>query len=305
MKLIAFSHHSRAKSFPIKFKLPNWHLVKFEKDKEYDADVYWQLNVQGRFKKIDHAFAYIDSTNKPKLVCESTPFRKNSYIEGDVNTWRYRVGWEHFLNTGKFYNSNSPSDRWEQICKAQKIKIKPYSDGEYILICLQNRRDTTLNSLYDNWNTYEEWFDDLINNIRKYSDRKIIVRPHLTTGPWVAQNIARRNDPSIELSKTFKNRRQHEGGKGLESEIRSSKVVLGYNTNALVEAVCLGKPVIALSKESMTWDISDNLKNLESLNYQINRTQWLHDMAYTQWTLEEIANGKAWEHLKQGYTNER
>lgn len=41
MKLIAFSHHSRAKSFPIKFKLPNWHLVKFEKDKEYDADVYW------------------------------------------------------------------------------------------------------------------------------------------------------------------------------------------------------------------------------------------------------------------------
>jgi hypothetical protein len=28
-------------------------------------------------------------------------------------------------------------------------------------------------------------------------------------------------------------------------------------------------------------------------------------MAYTQWTLEEIANGTAWEHLKQGYTNDR
>jgi hypothetical protein len=121
----------------------------------------------------------------------------------------------------------------------------------------------------------------------------------------VAQNIAKRNDPSIELSKTFKNRRQHEGGKGLEAEILNSQVVLGYNTNALVEAVCLGKPVIALSKESMTWDISDTLKNLESLNYQINRTQWLYDMAYTQWTLEEIANGTTWQHLKQGYNNGR
>ena len=48
--------------------------------------------------------------------------------------------------------------------------------------------------------------------------------------------------------------------------------------------MCLGKPVIALSNESMTWDISDSLENLESLNYQINRTQWLYDMAYTQWT---------------------
>ena len=186
-----------------------------------------------------------------------------------------------------------------------KRKVKPYTQGEYILICLQNRRDTTLNSLYDNWNTYEEWFNDLISNIRKYSDRKIVVRPHLTTGPWAAQNIAKRNDPSIELSKTFKNRRQHEGGKGLETEILNSQVVLGYNTNALVEAVCLGKPVVALSKESMTWDISDTLKNLESLNYQINRTQWLYDMAYTQWTLDEIANGTAWEHLKQGYTHGR
>jgi hypothetical protein len=130
MKLIAFSHHIRRRSFPIRFNLSNWHMVKFEKDKQYDADVYWQLNVQGRFKKRDLAYAYIDSTNKPKLVCESTPFRKNSYIEGDINTWRYRVGWEHFLNTGKFYNSNSPSDRWEQICKDQKIKVKPYSDGE-------------------------------------------------------------------------------------------------------------------------------------------------------------------------------
>ena len=109
----------------------------------------------------------------------------------------------------------------------------------------------------------------------------------------------------IELSKTFKNRRQQEGGKGLESEILNSQVVLGYNTNALVEAVCLGKPVIALSNESMTWDISDSLENLESLNYQINRTQWLYDMAYTQWTPEEIANGTAWEHLKQGYTHGR
>ena len=300
MKLVAFKHHVKRKNFPIRFSLPNWNVVMFDKEIDFEADVYWQLNVQGILKKIDPAYDYIAKTGKPVLVCESTPFRKNSYIPNVLKSWRYRVGWNHFLNTGKFYNKNSPSDRWKILKKDQNIQIENFTDGEYILICLQNRRDSTLNSLYNNWSTYEEWFNNLIIEIRKYSDRKIIVRPHLDTGSWVLQNILTRNDSSIELSKTFRDRTLFEGGKGLEFDIRNSKVVLGYNTNALVEAVCLGKPVIALSKESMTWDISNRLEDIESLNYDINRTQWLYDMAYTQWTLEEIANGTVWEHLQQG-----
>jgi hypothetical protein len=27
------------------------------------------------------------------------------------------------------------------------------------------------------------------------------------------------------------------------------------------------------------------------------REQWLNDLAYTQWTLEELKSGEAWKHL--------
>jgi hypothetical protein len=58
--------------------------------------------------------------------------------------------------------------------------------------------------------------------------------------------------------------------------------------------------VIAIDRGSMAWDMARHEITLKRITP--NRDQWLYDLAYKQWTLEEIAAGEAWEHLKKRYT---
>ena len=49
----------------------------------------------------------------------------------------------------------------------------------------------------------------------------------------------------------------------------------------------------------MAWPIAHHkLSQIENLNYNIDRTQWCNEVAYTQWTAEEDSNGDSWAHLK-------
>ena len=43
------------------------------------------------------------------------------------------------------------------------------------------------------------------------------------------------------------------------------------------------------------------LQLLENPPMDIDRTQWLYDMAYISWTMDELQQGVAWEHLKGKY----
>jgi hypothetical protein len=56
-------------------------------------------------------------------------------------------------------------------------------------------------------------------------------------------------------------------------------------------------PVITCSEYNFLWPISSH--SLEDVENPIggDREHLLYDLAYTQWSVEEISNGKAWEHL--------
>ena len=42
---------------------------------------------------------------------------------------------------------------------------------------------------------------------------------------------------------------------------------------------------------------TNDLSNLENPNLSFDRNQWAYNLAYTQWTREEMEEGKAWSHL--------
>ena len=85
---------------------------------------------------------------KPVIVFESATFRRNIKV-GDPNYY-YRIGLNDYTyDKGIFKNKNSSPDRWKMIQEEQGIEIKPWrSTGRYILLCLQNPTDTSLNDLY-------------------------------------------------------------------------------------------------------------------------------------------------------------
>ena len=84
-------------------------------------------------------------------------------------------------------------------------------------------------------------------------------------------------------------------------DFKNAHCVVSYNSNVLVESVCEGIPIIALSNESVAWEVSNKLHNIETLDLNINRSQWLYNTAYMVWTEDEILNGDAWNHLKGVY----
>ena len=285
--------------FQVNFQIPEFKLIDFEDRHLYDADCFFQVNVKKRKTQNFSEYDYIKNSGKPILVCESNIFRKNSFSVHYPDKY-YRLGWGHFLRHGNFNNKNSPPDRWEHIKKLQNIKIKDWrkKDG-HILLCLQKAGDSTLNSLYEKYNKYEDWIHETINLIRQYSDRPILIRPHFKGLKKI--NVEQFLSNNITLSSTWKDQSIYEGGEGLQKELDNAYAVVGYNSNSLVESTCEGIPTFPLSDESVIWDISNRIENLESPNLEINRTQWLYDAGYMIWNMNELNDGTAWNHLKEVY----
>ena len=54
----------------------------------------------------------------------------------------------------------------------------------------------------------------------------------------------------------------------------------------------IGGVSVFVGPESLAWDVGN--QDLTTINNPIkpDRIQWLNDLAYTEWTLEEIQNGE-------------
>ena len=64
-----------------------------------------------------------------------------------------------------------------------------------------------------------------------------------------------------------------------------------------VEALIEGTPVIAHHQASFVYDITPNkIEDIENIKLP-DRKQWINNMAYTTWSLEEIGKGLPWKHL--------
>jgi hypothetical protein len=85
----------------------------------------------------------------------------------------------------------------------------------------------------------------------------------------------------------------------LEEDLKNAHCVVTWNSNSAVEAAIYGKPVFAFDEGSMVWEIANkSLLDLDTPKYP-DRKQWANNLAYCQWTLEEIRNGDAWRHLSR------
>lgn len=261
------------------------------------ADAFIQTNLlKPKFKSVDGngPYEYILQTKKPFLVQESPNFRK--YRD---QGWQ-RLGWFSYKwSDGLFGNKNSPPDRWNKFVELTGIKIKDWkSPGDKIIIMGQKEGDSSLNNLYDQGLSFTNWIQLTVDEIRKYSDRKIIIRPHprnLKAGLKGAHSIKGKNVKVSENITVGGN----QGGDGLDADLKQAHCVVTYNSLSAIESVCDGIPTFALNNGSMIWPIAHKkLSDIENLNYEIDIQQWCYDIAYTQWTVEEQKQGESWAHLK-------
>lgn len=269
-----------------------------------NADAFFQNNIiKPKFLKpgIVTPYEFILESKKPFIVRESPNFRK--YESG----WQ-RLGWFSYKWTdGLFGNLNAPPDRWNKFQKETGIRIKDWkSPGNHILIMGQKEGDSSLTALYNSgYSSFYNWVEEIILKIRKYSDRKIIIRPHprnLSRGTNYTNDLIRRltlkNIKNIELSSNL-TQGGNQGGEGLNNDLNNAYCVVTYNSLSGVESVCDGIPTFAFENGSMIWPIAHkDISTIENLNYNIDVTQWCYDIMYTQWHNDEVQRGEAWAHLK-------
>lgn len=268
-----------------------------------DADCYYQTNLlkpkhdaDGRSSGQGNHYRYILNSKKPFIVSESNPFRK-------YNGWARFGWWSYKWTDANCNNDNVGSDRWNKFEKESNITIKDWNSlGNNILIMGQKENDSSLVSLYEKYNNFYDWVLDIIETVRKYSDRPIIIRPHPKNE---GRNIGRikecilsKNIKDVTMSEN-RSTGGNQGGESLEKDLSNAYCVITYNSLSGVEAVCEGIPTFAMENGSMVWPIAHkDLSQIENLNYNIDLQEWKNKIAYTIWNKEEVTKGECWAHLK-------
>lgn len=190
---------------------------------------------------------------------------------GDRFHWT-SMGYNGLNGHADFVNKNMPPDRWNALFGHH---LKEWHDGKYVLITGQVRGDASIKHLSVN-------YDNIVARIKEVTTLPIQFRPHPQRGTPVPRGA-----------------QQSRGD--LAQSLAQAKVVVTINSNTSVDAILAGTPCIVRDKGSMAWDVCGHefadIKQLPTPD----RTQWCNNLAYTQWSPEEIEDGTAWNHLKRKF----
>jgi len=185
-----------------------------------------------------------------------------------------RVGLDHNLpNLANFKNKNSPPDRWEKLVSNQGLEMKPWrAEGDNIIICLQRKGSFAVRDI-----DQIQWLKDTIKEIRKYTNRKIVVR---TKNSGIIPGIE-----GIKFS-------------GQDSYLYNAWAAVVMSSTIDIKLVLNGVPTFTMTNRAFTYSMGNqSLSDIEQPVFA-NREQFFYDLAYAQWTIEEIREGAAWAHIK-------
>lgn len=223
-----------------------------------------------------------------KFICLETPLIGRGPVQDVMQDDWYRIGVGGFLaDTGNFNNKNRPPDRWEMISKRLNVDIKPYHSGQYCIVALQLPQDASLRGA-----SIEKWAAEWCRDFRKTSDMTIIVRT-----PQIQRHYDMQTLSSIaELEDV----RFQVGTKdNLVPTLNGAAGVATYSSGMGVEALMNGCHTVASNSGSFVYDVCSNDVSGIIDQTEPNREQWIHDLAYCQWNIDEIEQGAAWRHLRE------
>jgi hypothetical protein len=186
-------------------------------------------------------------------------------------TWR--ICCQHINGLGIFENSENldPARPGKLGVGIQPEKLKRRSE---ILIATQHARSLQ----WEGQPSMEQWVRNTIVEIKKYSTRKIVVRPHPRS--LLRENF---NDAVIELPRKIINSYDN-------FDINYDyHCVINHNSGPAVQAAINGTPVICDSS-SLAFPVSEKWEKLETPELP-DRSDWFLKLCHTEWTVDEISQG--------------
>ncbi|KKL23175.1 hypothetical protein LCGC14_2428000, partial [marine sediment metagenome] len=130
---------------------------------------------------------------------------------------------------------------------------------------------------------------------------------HIDLGKWYAEIISKTQAPvmfrphPLDLSWRAPDGVKITSGT-LEQDMAGAIAVITFSSTVGVDALIAGKPTVAYDPISMVYNVVPHRIQLTSL-VEPDRAQWAYNLAYTQWSKDEIESGLAWDHLRGMYAN--
>jgi hypothetical protein len=203
------------------------------------------------------------------------------------------------MNNGNFLSDNSPPDRWEMMKKLWNIKYEPWrksNQEDPILFVLQPK---------DNWSMNEldpiDWFNGVYEKLRPATDRPFIVRPHPNHMAHIEQRINEfPEDCKVIIGQKFFSGDEKKYYRfNFQEVISNCHAVITHNSTASIDSCIRGIPTFVTSDLALCWPVANkDLNNIETPEYP-DRTQWVYDIGYKQWTEQEIRNGTVFRRFKE------
>ena len=233
----------------------------------YDVAVIWSVLWNGRMAKNEQVWNVLRQMNKPVIVLEVGGIKRGT-------TWK--VGLNGINRDAYFSKSGYDSSRAD----ALGLSLKPWrTDGKYILICGQH--DKSLQ--WKDMPTMSSWVMKTIEEIQKHTDRPIVFRPHPRCPlPHIEnefKNVIRQNP--VKLSGTYDD---------FDMNFKNIWATVSWSSNPGIHSIINGVPAFT-GPSSLAYEVANNDYALIEMPLRPNRQQWLNDYAWTEFTIEEIAQG--------------
>jgi len=250
----------------------------------------FQLVENGRdadlIRSCDAAFQLGDTKNDNLLgkTCKQlrlpTFFIDKGYMRSENKRGRQRylsVGLNGTKRFCHYFNHDSPDDRLKKL----HLDIKPWriKDKGYILFLGESDRGLVARDI-----DFDQWFKHTLRVIQPMTSRDVVLKPH----------PKQRHLPTGDYIREF--RKAH-----LTTLLRCAYCVVAKTTNATVTAAIEGVPVFTDDLRCAAYDIAERDINNINRPRRPRRKQWLANLAYAQWTVDEIEDGTCWNHFKSRY----
>jgi hypothetical protein len=228
--------------------------------------------------------AAANAQNKHTIIVDSNLFNYKDKNH-PVHYSRYSIDGV-FPTTGNYFWDNLNPLRWQQISRDLNIQLKDWrTTGNHILICTQRNGGWSMKGL-----NVSQWLERTVDEIKKYSDRPIVVRGH--PGDKTARTYLKSKFGRYTVSTN-----EH-----ILDDFKNTWAVITYNSTPGVAASIEGIPAFItdpVPQTSQAYPVANyNLSNIENPDLK-DRQEWIERLAMCHWHLGELSNGSAWQHMRK------
>ncbi len=280
MKLTYFPNHAARNSGPV---LEAWvrgcvrqamHISPG--DATADVAVLWSQLWAGRMRGNQEIYHRFQTTDRPVVIIDAGFITRN-------HTWKISLAGDAYL-AGHGHDA--------QRRQSLGITLRDWrQSGDSIVIALQRPDSNQWAGMPDP----SLWLDQIIHSLRQHTDRAIVIRPHPrfplrypVKGVCIQQP---RRVPDTYDDFDF------------EQAVAQAWCVVNWNSTPGSVAVCHGIPAF-VGQSSLAAPVANlDLGCIERPSMP-DREQWANDLAWTEWTLEEIASGVPQGLLRQRLTGQ-